>query len=173
MRFVELCDQFHLPIVNFADIPGYKIGTEAEKENTMRRGARAIYATYQSTVPWCSILVRKVFGIAGAAHADGSKLNLRYAWPSGSWGSLPIEGGLDAAYKRDIATAEDPEARRAEIEKLLKAVTSPFRTAEHFSVEEIIDPRDTRALLCDWAERAHELILHELPAGPKARGPRP
>jgi acetyl-CoA carboxylase carboxyltransferase component len=173
VRFVELCDQFHLPVVNFADIPGYKIGTEAERENTMRRGARAIYATYQATVPWCSILVRKVFGIAGAAHADGSKLNLRYAWPSGSWGSLPIEGGLDAAYKRDIASAADPEARRAEIEKTLKAVTSPFRTAEHFSVEEIIDPRDTRALLCDWAERAHELVRYELPAGPKARGPRP
>jgi hypothetical protein len=52
-------------------------------------------------------------------------------------------------------------------------VTSPFRTAERFSVEEIIDPRDTRPILCDWAERAHELVVHELGGGPKQRGLRP
>ena len=64
-------------------------------------------------------------------------------------------------------------ALRAEIERRLSAVLSPFRTAERFSVEEIIDPRDTRPLLCDWAARAHELVRHELAAGPKARGVRP
>jgi hypothetical protein len=64
-------------------------------------------------------------------------------------------------------------AVRAEIAARLDAVTSPFRTAERFSVEEIIDPRDTRPILCDWAERAHELVAHELHAGPKTRGVRP
>jgi propionyl-CoA carboxylase beta chain len=86
---------------------------------------------------------------------------------------LPLAGGLEAAYKRDLAAAEDPVAMRAEIAGRLERVRSPFRTAERFSIEEIIDPRDTRPLLCDWAERAHELIRHELPAGPKRRGPRP
>jgi acetyl-CoA carboxylase carboxyltransferase component len=172
-RFVDLCDQFHLPVVNFVDQPGFVIGTAAEKAGTIRRGARALYAVHQAAVPWASILVRKVYGVAGAGHGDGSRLNLRYAWPSGDWGSLPIEGGLEAAYRRELEAAEDPEKLRAEIAARLDAVRSPFRTAERFSVEEIIDPRDTRPLLCDWAERAHELVRHELAAGPKARGPRP
>ena len=109
-------------------------------------------------MPWVSVLVRKVYGVAGAGHGDGSRLNLRYAWPSGNWGSLPMAGGLEAAYRRELEAAEDPEALRAEIAARLEAVTSPFRTAERFSVEEIIDPRDTRPILCDWAERAHEIV---------------
>ena len=172
-RFVDTCDQFHLPVANFVDVPGFVIGTEAERAGTIRRGSRALYAVHQATVPWVSVLVRKVYGVAGAGHGDGSRLNLRYAWPSGAWGSLPIAGGLEAAYKRELEAAEDPEALRADIERRLSAVLSPFRTAERFSVEEIIDPRDTRPLLCDWAVRAHELIQHDLAAGPKARGPRP
>jgi acetyl-CoA carboxylase carboxyltransferase component len=172
-RFADLCDQFHLPVVNFVDQPGFVIGTAAERAGTIRRGTRALYATYQATVPWVSILVRKVYGVAGAGHGDGSRLNLRFAWPSGDWGSLPIEGGIEAAYRRELEAADDPAALRAEIEARLNAVRSPFRTAERFSIEEIIDPRDTRPLLCDWAQRAHELVRHELPAGPKARGPRP
>jgi acetyl-CoA carboxylase carboxyltransferase component len=171
VRFVDLCDQFHLPVVNFVDQPGFVIGTESERQNTMRRGARALTAVYQARVPWVSILVRKVFGVAGAGHGDGSRLNLRYAWPSGDWGSLPIEGGLEAAYRRELEAAEDPVALRAEIEARLNAVRSPFRTAERFSVEEIIDPRDTRPLLCEWAQRAHELVAYEL--GPTSRGLRP
>jgi acetyl-CoA carboxylase carboxyltransferase component len=172
-RFVDVCDQFHLPVVNFVDIPGFVIGTAAEKAGTIRRGARGLYAIAQASVPWVSILVRKVYGVAGAGHGDGSRLNLRYAWPSGNWGSLPMAGGLEAAYRRELEAAEDPEALRAEIAARLEAVTSPFRTAERFSVEEIIDPRDTRPILCDWAERAHDLVQHELAAGPKSRGLRP
>jgi acetyl-CoA carboxylase carboxyltransferase component len=172
-RFVDLCDQFRLPFVNLVDQPGFVIGTAAERRGTIRRGTRAMVAIYQATVPGVSILMRKVFGVAGAAHGDHSRLNLRYAWPSGDWGSLPIEGGIEAAYRRELEAAEDPAALRAEIEARLNAVRSPFRTAERFGVEEIIDPRDTRPLLCDWAERAHELVAHEAGAGPKARGLRP
>jgi acetyl-CoA carboxylase carboxyltransferase component len=176
-RFIDLCDQFHLPICNLVDQPGFVIGTTAEKANTMRRGARAYVAVYQATVPWVTVLVRKCYGIAGSAAGDASRLNLRYAWPSGDWGSLPIAGGLEAAYRRELEAADDGaggrEARHAEIQARLDAVTSPFRTAERFVVEEIIDPRETRPLLCDWARRAHELVAHDLAAGPKARGPRP
>jgi acetyl-CoA carboxylase carboxyltransferase component len=172
-RFADLCDQFHLPVVNFVDQPGFVIGTDAERRGTIRRGTRALVAVYQASVPWVSILVRKVYGVAGAAHGDAQGLNLRYAWPSGDWGSLPIEGGLEAAYRRELEGAEDPVALRAEIEERLNAVRSPFRTAERFGIEEIIDPRDTRPILCDWAERAHEVVAHEVVHGPKARGLRP
>ncbi len=122
-------------------------------------------------MPWCSIIVRRVYGVAGAAHGNHAKLNLRYAWPSGEWGSLPIEGGVEAAYKRDIEAAADPEALRRELEEKLSSMRSLFRTAEIFGVEEIIDPRDTRPLLVEWARRAYEIVCSE--RGPKARGFRP
>jgi acetyl-CoA carboxylase carboxyltransferase component len=170
-RFVDLCDSFHLPVVNFVDNPGFLIGVEAEKRGTIRRGVRALAAVYQATVPWCSILVRKVSGVAGAGHGAHHRLNLRYAWPSGEWGSLPIEGGVEAAYRRQIEAAPDPDALRAQLEEKLAGLRSPFLTAEGFGVEEIIDPRDTRPLLVDWARRAYELLDAEL--GEKTRGARP
>jgi acetyl-CoA carboxylase carboxyltransferase component len=133
----------------------------------VRIGSRALVAVYQATVPWISIIIRRVFGVAGAAHGNAQGLNLRYAWPSGDWGSLPIEGGVQAAYKREIEAAPDPAARRREIEERLNTFRSPFRTAENFGIEEIIDPRDTRPLLCEWVETVYELLPSEL--GPKRR----
>jgi acetyl-CoA carboxylase carboxyltransferase component len=175
-RFVDTCDTFRLPVVNLVDQPGFVIGTASERAGTIRRGTRALVATYQATVPWASVLVRKVYGVAGAGHGDHSRLNLRYAWPSGDWGSLPIAGGLEAAYRRELEAAGGPVERerlRAEIEARLNAVRSPFRTAERFGVEEIIDPRDTRRLLCDWAVRAHELVALDVAEGPRTHAMRP
>src|SRR3954463_12418082 len=172
-RFVDICDQFRLPVVNLVDQPGVVIGRAAGRAGPPRPGTRALVGVYQATVPWCSVLVRKVYGVAGAGHGNHAALNLRYAWPSGDWGSLPIAGGLEAAYRRELEAADDPVALRAEIEARLNAVRSPFRTAERFGVEEIVDPRDTRPLLCRWARRAHALIAHESGEGPKTRGPRP
>ena len=160
-------------MVNLVDQPGFVIGTDAERAGTMRRGARLLFAVHQASVPWCSVLVRKVYGVAGAAHLDHSRHATRFAWPSGDWGSLPIAGGLEAAYRRELEAAEDPVSARAEIEGRLNAVRSPFRTAERFGIEEIIDPRDTRPRLCAWARRAHALVAHEAGGGPKRRTMRP
>jgi acetyl-CoA carboxylase carboxyltransferase component len=171
VRFIDTCDTFHLPVVNFVDNPGFMIGIDAEKAATIRFGARYIFAVYQARVPWCSIILRRVFGVAGAAHGNHSRLNLRYAWPSGQWGSLPIEGGVQAAYRRQIEAAEDPKALREEIEQRLAGAASPFLTAEAFGVEEIVDPRDTRPLLCEWIEMAYKLLPTQL--GLKKRGMRP
>lgn len=170
-RFVDLCDTFHLPAVNFLDQPGFVIGTAGEKAATIRKGARAMTAVFQARVPWVTILLRRAFGVAGAAHANTAALNLRYAWPSGDWGSLPLEGGIEAAYKRDLANSPDPDALRREIEEKLNAVRSPFRTAEAFGIEHIIDPRETRPLLCDWMHLAYEIESTQL--GPRLRGYRP
>jgi acetyl-CoA carboxylase carboxyltransferase component len=167
IRFIDLCDTFHVPCVNFVDNPGFLIGVAAEREGTARVGARALIAVYQATVPWVSILIRRVYGVAGAAHGNAQALNLRYAWPSGDWGSLPIEGGVQAAYRREIEASPDPAVRRREIEERLAQYRSPFRTAEAFGVEEIIDPRETRPLLCDWVENAYSRIAGDL--GPKRR----
>ena len=171
VRFVDLCDTFHLPIVNFVDNPGFEIGVEAERRGTIRHGVRALFAVYQASVPWCSILVRRCFGVAGAGHGAHHRLNLRYAWPSAEWGSLPIEGGVEAAYRRQLEAAPDPEALRAELEARLASLRSPLLTAEAFGIEEIIDPRETRPLLVEWARRAWEILASGL--GPKARPMRP
>ena len=101
-------------------------------------------AVYQSSIPWVSVIIRRCYGVAGAGHGKSDGLNLRYAWPSADWGSLPIEGGVQAAYRRDIESAEDPELRRRELEDMLEQYRSPLRTAEAFGIEEVIDPRDTR-----------------------------
>ncbi|MDP6352694.1 MAG: carboxyl transferase domain-containing protein [Alphaproteobacteria bacterium] len=156
-RFVDLAETFHLPVVHLVDCPGFLIGRKAEEAATIRHGARALAAIYQATVPWCSVIIRKVFGVAGAGHANAARFHYRYAWPSGDWGSLPLEGGIEAAYKSDLEKAEDPAAMLADIEERLNHVRTPFRTAERFSVEELIDPRDTRPLLCEFANLAAPL----------------
>jgi propionyl-CoA carboxylase beta chain len=126
-------------------------------------------AVYQATVPWCTIMVRKAFGIAGAAVRNHARAQFRYAWPSGDWGSLPVEGGIEAAYKRDLEASEDPEAMLADLRQRMEAVRSPFRTADAFLIEEIIDPRDTRPLLCEFAGLAQRLLK----TGPSSFAMRP
>jgi acetyl-CoA carboxylase carboxyltransferase component len=168
-RFVDLADTFHLPVVHFVDNPGFVIGTDAEKAATIRYGARALAAIYQAHTPWCSVIIRKVYGVAGAAHQDASKLSYRFAWPSANWGSLPLEGGIEAAYKAQLEAADDPDALRAEIERRLTARQSPFKTAEAFLIEEIVDPRATRPLLCEFANLAAPVRR----IGPSAHGLRP
>ena len=157
IRFVDMAETFHLPVVYLCDCPGFLIGLEAERSATIRFGVRAMAAINQSTVPWCTIIVRNAFGVAGAAHVPSGRLALRYAWLSAWWGSLPLEGGIEAAYRAEIETAADPKAKLAEIEARLNKLRSPFRTAETFAIEEIIDPRDTRPLLCEFANLAEPL----------------
>jgi acetyl-CoA carboxylase carboxyltransferase component len=156
-RFVDLAGTFHLPVVHLVDLPGFIIGLEAEKTGTIRHGARALAAIYQANVPWCSVLVRKAFGVAGAAHQNHTRLHYRFAWPSGDWGSLPVEGGIEAAYRAELEAAPDRAKLHAEIEERLNRVRSPFRVADNFGVEEMIDPRDTRPLLCEFAHLAARL----------------
>jgi acetyl-CoA carboxylase carboxyltransferase component len=156
-RFVDTAQTFHLPIVYLVDCPGFLIGLDAEKTGTIKQGVRAMSAIWQSNVPWCAVIVRNVFGVAGAAHRNGSQYCTRYAWPSGRWGSLPLEGGIEAAYRAEIDAADDPKEKMAEIEERLTKLRSPFRSAESFWIEEIIDPRETRPLICDFANLAAPL----------------
>ncbi|WP_428407819.1 acyl-CoA carboxylase subunit beta [Hyphococcus sp.] len=154
-RFVQLAEQFRLPVIHLVDNPGFMIGLEAERAATIRRGVEAMNAIYDATVPWATVIIRKAYGVAGAAMSDHTRFQYRFAWPSGDWGSLPMEGGVEVAYKSELEKAEDPAAALADIKARLSRVTSPFRTAEHFLVEDIIDPRETRPLLCEFAELAY------------------
>jgi acetyl-CoA carboxylase carboxyltransferase component len=158
IRLADLCSTFHLPVVTFTDQPGLLIGTRAEQRATIRHGVRAISAVYQSTVPGAEVIVRRVFGVGGAGMTNRHRLIRRWAWPSADWGSLPVEGGTEAAYRAELERSDDPAATLAGIRARLDAVRSPLRTAERFGIEEIIDPRETRPLLCDWVHDAYAAL---------------
>jgi propionyl-CoA carboxylase beta chain len=121
---------------------------------TIRYGVQAMNAVYKATVPLCSVVIRRAYGIAGSAMSNAETFQYRFAWPSGDWGSLPIEGGIEVAYKSEIEAADDPLAHLEAIRERLNKVRSPFRTAEIFGIEDIIDPRETRPLLCEFADLA-------------------
>lgn len=157
VRWVDFAETFHLPIVYLMDCPGFMIGLDAEKAATIRHGVRVMAAVNQTTVPWCTVILRNAFGVAGVVHQPADRFSIRYAWPSAYWGSLPLEGGIEAAYRADIDAAEDKAAKLREIEERLNKLRSPFRSAEKFWVEEIIDPRKTRSLLCEFARLAEPL----------------
>ena len=143
-----------LCVKHLVDIPGFLIGREAEEQGTIREGTRAMLAVFQATIPWATVIVRKAFGVAAAAHQNANRYCMRVAWPSGDWGSLPVEGGIEAAYRAEIEAAPDPDAHQKAIEARLERLRSPFRAAERFMPEEIIDPRETRPLLCEFANMA-------------------
>ena len=169
VRMLDLAEIFHLPVVNFVDIPGFQIGLAAEKEGAMRYGVRALTAVAQSTVPWCTFIVRKAFGVAAGGHQSDGRFNFRYAWPSAQWGSLPVEGGLEVAYKAELESAEDRDSKLAEIEERVRSLSSPFRSAEAFVIENVVDPVNTRPLLEEFIDVSAPLLK----AGPRQFGYRP
>ena len=159
-RHTKLCSLFGLPVVNFVDQPGNATGPEAELAATLMGAVRVGEALAECKSPWVSILVRRCFGMAGALHGPkgGDRLNHRFAWPSARWGSIPIEGGVMAAHKAEIEAAPDPAAKRTELEQHYLNLSSPMRTAEKFGVLDVIDPRETRRVLCDWVDDAWHVV---------------
>jgi len=162
IRFLQMCDTFHLPMVYFADEPGFMAGPEQQRQGIVRAGAKMLCATLRTQMPWISIIIRQLYGVAGQCHDRPRGMFKRVAWPSGHWGSMHISGGVSAAYRRIIDEADDPEAKREEIEAQLNALASPFRTAEAFNIEDIMDPRDTRPMLCEFIEMAQPIIETQL-----------
>jgi propionyl-CoA carboxylase beta chain len=157
-RHMDLCSTFHLPVIHFVDCPGFAVGVKAETAGVTRAGVRAMTAVYQADVPVCSVVIRKAYGLAGSAMMNQSKTKWRYCWPSGDWGSLPMAGGIEAAFRKELSEADNPEELKAALYKKFEAIRSPFRTAESFLAEEIIDPRETRSLLVDFVHHAQRAI---------------
>lgn len=166
-RFIDLCDTFHIPLIFLVDVPGVQIGVDAESESILREGMRCAVASMQATVPIITLVIRRCYGMAGMATRDRDGLDFKIAWPSAEWGSLPIEGGAAAAYKREIAAAADPTLRLREIENELIQLASPFRSAEAFAVEDVIDPRETRPYLAAFVETAQSRLATSLGLKPR------
>ncbi|WP_116202660.1 acyl-CoA carboxylase subunit beta [Amycolatopsis circi] len=152
VRLINLCNTFHLPVLYFVDVPGFMVGPQAERANVMRWGVRAIQSVVEATVPVITVQVRKAYGLAVSATSNPDRLGLRLAWPSGEWGDLPIEGGVEAAYRREIESADDPAAMRARIEDRMRSLVDPWRTVEAFGVEHMIDPRETREVVASFLD---------------------
>jgi acetyl-CoA carboxylase carboxyltransferase component len=166
-HFIDLCDCFHIPIIYFVDVPGVTIGLQAESEAILREGMRSAMIGMQATVPSLTLVIRRCYGMAGMATRDRDGLDFKIAWPSAEWGSLPIEGGATAAYRREIQDAPDAAQRLKDIEAELQALSSPFRTAEAFAVEDVIDPRETRPYLCSLVDAMQARLATDLGRKPR------
>jgi acetyl-CoA carboxylase carboxyltransferase component len=162
-RMFELCDTFHLPVVCFADVPGLMIGPDAERSGLFRRGFRTLQAAHRATVPVFTVIVRRSYGVGGmlvgSPHANGQVVS----WPRGEWGDMPIEGGAAALYGRALAEAADPDTLLAELEARLKSTTSAWSAAESFGLNDVIEPQQTRRVLCRLIAAS---VAHR-PYGPK------
>ncbi|WP_456695122.1 acyl-CoA carboxylase subunit beta [Aeromicrobium sp. P5_D10] len=167
VRFVDTCSTFHLPIVYFVDVPGFMVGPNAERGNVVRWGMRAIQSIIEAEVPVVTIQVRKAYGMAVSATSSPDSLSLRIAWPTAEWGDLPIEGGVEAGFKREIEAADDPVEYRRLAEQRMLELSDPWKTAEAFGVENMIDPRDTREIVCAFLNASMHKVATNL--GPQKR----
>ena len=155
-RHLDVCDLFHIPILNLVDNPGFAVGLEHETAGTIRRGGEWMIAFAQVSVPIFTVLMRRSFGVAGNNFATPqARPSVRVAWPAADVGGIPPEGGIEAAYKRQLAEAADPAALRAELEARIESARGPVGPLNRFQIEEMIDPRDTRRCICEWVENAY------------------
>ncbi len=168
-RHLDLCDVFHLPVLNLVDNPGFAVGLEHETDGTIRKGGEWMVAFAQTKVPIFSVLMRRSFGVAGNNYATPrSRPSMRVAWPAADVGGIPPEGGIEAAYKRQLAESDDPVALRNELMARIESARGPIGPLSRFQIEEMIDPRETRGFVCSWVEGAYRYI-----SLPDQLGPRP
>jgi acetyl-CoA carboxylase carboxyltransferase component len=173
-RLLDVCDVFHLPILNLNDNPGFAVGLEHERAGAIRKGGEWMIAFAQVSVPIYTVIMRRSFGVAGNNYATPkSGVSARVVWPAADVGGIPPEGGIEAAYKRQLAEAADPAALRAEINARIESARGPIGPLNRFQMEEMIDPRDTRRLVCEWVENAWRLVSLPQRLGPRALGFRP
>jgi acetyl-CoA carboxylase carboxyltransferase component len=148
-RFVRTCDAFNVPIISFVDVPGFMPGTEQEYNGIIRHGAKLLYAFCEASVPRIQLITRKAYG--GAYVVMNSKsigADLAFAWPSAELAVMGASGAVEIVYRRELADAADPAARRAElVEDYTERYANPYLAAERGYVDDVIDPAETRRVL--------------------------
>jgi propionyl-CoA carboxylase beta chain len=168
-HFIGLCDAFGLPLISLIDVPGFAIGSAAERTTLGRRSAKLLYEWGHTSVPRISVILRKGYGAGYIAMCGGRSFSADacLAWPTAQICAMSIEGSVDVAYRKDYLAAPDPAARRQElIDDILSRIDS-LRAAEGFGVDDVIDPRDTRRLLIDVLAQMPRRRISDLP--PKYR----
>jgi propionyl-CoA carboxylase beta chain len=146
-RFVRTCDAFNIPVLTFVDVPGFLPGTDQEWNGIIRRGAKLIYAYAEATVPLVTVITRKAYG--GAYDVMGSKhlgADMNVAWPTAQIAVMGAQGAVNILYRKELATAEDVEARRAElITDYEDTLANPYVAAERGYIDAVISPHETRS----------------------------
>jgi acetyl-CoA carboxylase carboxyltransferase component len=153
-RFVRTCDAFNIPLITFVDVPGFLPGVDQEHGGIIRHGAKLLYAYCESTVPRIQVITRKAYG--GAYVVMNSKsigADLAFAWPSAELAVMGPQGAVEIVYRKELAQADDPVARRAElVEEYTEKYANPYVAAERGFVDDVIDPAETRAKLISGLE---------------------
>jgi acetyl-CoA carboxylase carboxyltransferase component len=148
-RFVRTCDSFNIPLVTFVDVPGFLPGVDQEYNGIIRHGAKLLYAYCEATVPRIQVITRKAYG--GAYVVMNSKsigADLAYAWPSAELAVMGATGAVEILNRKEIAEADDPEARKAElVDAYAEKWLNPYVAADRGYVDDVIDPADTRRAL--------------------------
>jgi propionyl-CoA carboxylase beta chain len=155
-RFVRCCDAFNIPLVTFVDVPGFLPGTAQEWGGIIRHGAKLLYAYAEATVPKLAVITRKAYG--GAYDVMSSKhirADFNFAWPTAEVAVMGPEGAVNIVFRRELADADDADARRQELIADYKdRFANPYTAAERGYVDEVIEPRRTRPVLVDALETA-------------------
>ncbi len=145
-RFVRTCDAFNIPLITFVDVPGFLPGVDQEYGGIIRHGAKLLYAFCEATVPRIQIITRKAYG--GAYVVMNSKsigADLAFAWPTAELAVMGPQGAVEIVYRRELAEANDPAARRAElVDEYTEKYANPYAAAERGYVDDVIDPAETR-----------------------------
>lgn len=148
-RFVRFCDCFNIPLLVFEDVPGFLPGTDQEWNGIIANGAKLLYAFSEATVPRITVITRKAYG--GAYDVMNSKhigADINYAWPSAEIAVMGAKGAAEIIFKKEINTAENPEEKWLEKEKLYSEIfANPYRAAERGFIDEVIEPSKTRQKL--------------------------
>ncbi|MGQ0842585.1 MAG: acyl-CoA carboxylase subunit beta [Sporichthyaceae bacterium] len=148
-RFVRTCDAFNVPILTLVDVPGFLPGTSQEWNGIIRRGAKLLYAYCEATVPMVTVITRKAYG--GAYDVMGSKhlgADLNFAWPTAQIAVMGAQGAANILYRKEIAAAADPDARRKElVTEYEDTLANPYIAAERGYVDAVIEPSSTRVHL--------------------------
>jgi propionyl-CoA carboxylase beta chain len=168
-RFVRTCDAFNIPLVTFVDVPGFLPGTAQEWGGVIRHGAKLLYAYCEATVPKLAVITRKAYG--GAYDVMSSKhirADFNFAWPTAEVAVMGPEGAVNIVFRRELAEADDPEARRSElIADYRERFANPYVAAERGYVDDVIEPRRTRPVLIDALRTA---ITKREPRPPRKHG---
>ncbi len=153
-RFVRLCDSFNVPIVSFVDVPGFMPGTDQEHNGIIRHGAKLLYAYSEATVPLLTVITRKAYG--GAYDVMASKhlgADVNYAWPTAEIAVMGPQGAVNVLYRDELAEADDPDELRDQlIEEYREEFANPYTAADRGYLDDVIEPKDTRARLVDDLE---------------------
>src|SRR5207247_10380698 len=159
-RFINLCNAYGIPLVFLQDVPGFMVGTKVEEAGIIRHGAKMLYAVANATVPKVTVVLRKAYG-AGYYVMNGRAYepDLIVAWPSAEISVMGAEGAVEIVMRKQVEEAEDPAAMKAQLIAEYRKIIDVFIAARNGMIDDVIDPRETRPVICRALEMAEGKVV--------------